>query len=245
MSTQKAVYERRAVKLTPAIDRRAPNPVAQRRRDNLQGWMEREKMSRTELAAKLHVGRAYVSLLFRPDRFFGEKAARAIEESLNMPKDYLESSGQPGEGTQAWSRPSDLIEDMWGLVPRIDLVVAEDGVRYEERQLPAIALTKASMVAKGVTASDGLVCWTATDAAMSPFIQAGDLVLLDTKQTAVLDGEVYALRNAAHVRIRRLNRTFDGGLLMRSDNPLFPDETLPAEHVTPALVLGRVIHRAG
>ena len=202
-------------------------------------------MSRTELAAKINTGRAYVSLLFRADRHFGERTARHIESALNMSDGYLDSSGQPGEGTQSWSKPQDLVEDIWGLVSRVDLVVANGEVSYEERQLPAIAMTKASMLAKGITSSEGLVCWTVEDAGCEPTIQKDDLVLLDTNQTTPVDGLLYAVVFASQLRIKRLSRSFDGGIVASSDDPRFPKETIGPDQLASLKIIGRVVYRSG
>jgi phage repressor protein C with HTH and peptisase S24 domain len=102
------------------------------------------------------------------------------------------------------------------------------------------------MVAQGIRSSDGLVFLVAPNAAMAPYVRAADLVMLDTAQTEILDGEVYALhfgRGAIH--LRRLSHSFDGGLILSADNGAFPQETLPPEQARSATVLGRCLWRAG
>lgn len=217
--------------------------LAERRRANLKNWLEANNISGTEFAALLKVGRAYVSLLHRPDRFFGARAARNIEEKLSMPQYYLDGSGLAEEATQHWKSPAELSDDMQGLVPRIDLVATPEGLQHQHRRLPYMAFTKAWLQHKKVNSPELLRCFTATDDAMAPYVVKGDLVLLDLSQTAIQDGEVYAVQHLGQIRLRRLNQGV-GGLILHVDNPIYPQEQISAEQAQ-GLVLGRCLWRAG
>ena len=67
----------------------AKNNIAEQRRSNLATWMEANQINQTEIAKRAGLGRAYVSLLFKPERFFGEKIARKLEKKLGLPELYL------------------------------------------------------------------------------------------------------------------------------------------------------------
>jgi phage repressor protein C with HTH and peptisase S24 domain len=80
---------------------------------------------------------------------------------------------------------------------------------------------------------------------MEPYLLDGDVVLIDLGQKDVEDGDVYALAYGDELRIKRLSRRFDGGLIIRSDNPRFPEETVAANDLQHVRVLGRHIWRGG
>lgn len=246
MNNKIETTDRRYTRITPVIERRDADPIAQRRRDNLRIWMANNKVTSTGLASRLEVGRAYVSNLNRIDRSFGERAARHIEQKLAMPEGYLDGSSIPGEATENWEKPADIVEDMYGLVPRVDLVPSPSGLQREERQLPPIALPKSWLVAQKIESPDDIVFLLATDDSMLPYIRRHDLVMLDMAQVEIKDGEVYAVQfGGGQIRLRRLNQGFDGGLILQADNSIFPQEALRPEQVAQAQILGRVLWRAG
>jgi phage repressor protein C with HTH and peptisase S24 domain len=83
---------------------------------------------------------------------------------------------------------------------------------------------------------------------MEPFLFDSDTVLVNLGETNVTNGKVYALRYGDELRIKRVYKKLDGGLILHSDNPdhLPRDEELtPAmtqEHIT---IIGRVRDKSG
>lgn len=84
---------------------------------------------------------------------------------------------------------------------------------------------------------------------MEPLLFDGDSVLVNLAENdfaQLLDGKVYAIRYGNELRVKRLYRRLDGGLVLRSDNPAYKDEDLTpqlvAEHIT---LIGRVRDKSG
>jgi phage repressor protein C with HTH and peptisase S24 domain len=83
---------------------------------------------------------------------------------------------------------------------------------------------------------------------MEPFLFDSDTVLVNLGEISVTNGKVYALRYGDELRIKRVYRRLDGGLILHSDNPdhLPRDEDIsPAmaqEHIT---IIGRVRDKSG
>ena len=76
---------------------------------------------------------------------------------------------------------------------------------------------------------------------MEPTILDGALVLVNITKERIVDGQVYALRAPDGLRIKRVQRQMDGGLLLISDNrELFEPERLPPHEAEQISVLGRV-----
>lgn len=81
---------------------------------------------------------------------------------------------------------------------------------------------------------------------MEPMLFDRDTILVNTDETAVVDGKMYAIRYGDELRVKYLIRRLDGTLILRSVNPLYKEEEvapkLAEEHIT---VLGRVRDRSG
>ena len=84
---------------------------------------------------------------------------------------------------------------------------------------------------------------------MEPLLFDGDSVLVNLAEndfSQLSDGKVYAIRYGNELRVKRLFRRLDGGLVLHSDNPAYKDEDLTpalvAEHIT---IIGRVRDKSG
>lgn len=83
---------------------------------------------------------------------------------------------------------------------------------------------------------------------MESLLFDGDTVLVNMAETDVVGGKVYAIRYGDELRIKRIFKRLDGGLILRSDNP---DHIPQNEEVTPDVVdehitiLGRVRDKSG
>jgi phage repressor protein C with HTH and peptisase S24 domain len=80
---------------------------------------------------------------------------------------------------------------------------------------------------------------------MEPYLQDGDTVLIDLGQTALIDNEIYAIRYGDELRIKRLAKRFDGGIFVRSDNTIYPVETVGPGDLEHVNVIGRMLWRGG
>lgn len=75
-----------------------------------------------------------------------------------------------------------------------------------------------------------------------------DSVLVDLSDTSIIDGKVYAFRYGDELRIKRLYKKINGGLIIHSDNENFlprDEELSPAEVDSYVSIVGRVIDKSG
>lgn len=75
-----------------------------------------------------------------------------------------------------------------------------------------------------------------------------DSVLVDLSDTSIVDGRVYAFRYGEELRIKRLYKRINGGLIIHSDNEDFrprDEELSPAEVDNFVSIIGRVIDKSG
>lgn len=218
------------------------------RRENLLKQLAKSKLSRAEFSRKAGVSRSYLSQVLSEGFRFGEKAARALEASLRLPKDSLDAEGDSGLApVSVWDKPEDLPEGVFAIVPHISVrLSAGDGViTGEEMDLPPLAFREDWLKRKNVTSKSNLrVCEVIGDS-MDDRLQDGDLVMIDMGQIEVVNNEVYAIRYGDELRIKRLSKRFDGGLLIRSDNPRYPEESLTPEQSSHITIVGRMLWRGG
>lgn len=91
-------------------------------------------------------------------------------------------------------------------------------------------------------------CFKVHGESMEPFLYDGDTVLVNLSEREIINGKVYAIRYGDELRIKRVYRKIDGGLVLHSDNPTFlpRDEDVPPavvqEHIG---IIGRVRDKSG
>ena len=221
--------------------------LADRRRTNLQAWMDKRKLNQTSLASLLGVGRAYVSLLLQTDRAFGEKSARSIEEKLRMPRYFLDSDGQDPEVLDKWDSPTDLEPGLFGLVPWRELTLSPETheAQIQVRGLPDVALSRESMLEMKITKRDQLVFAYVRGDSLSPYLRSGDVAMVDMAQNQIVEDITYAIKYGEELRFRRLAWRYNGCLLLRSIHPHQIDEIISAQDTHLIQVIGRVVARWG
>lgn len=82
---------------------------------------------------------------------------------------------------------------------------------------------------------------------MITVLNDGDMVLINTAKKDIIDGKIYALVVGRECKIKRLKRSFDGGLVIMSDNPapMYSDEVLTYADMEYIKIIGLAVHRSG
>lgn len=164
-------------------------------------------------------------------------------------------NAQEGTGTPstfqpilAWEFPDDLPEGEFVMVPKLDVKLSA-GNGHEQLEINLTRSTplafRASWVREKRLKPGKLAAMTATGDSMQPGIFDGDSLVVDTSQTEVQDGKVYALWYDGGERVKRLYRLPGGGLRIKSDNPDHPPIEVQPEKLEHVRILGRVVHRSG
>ena len=181
-----------------------------------------------------------------------------VLEGELVPSGLLPGSTQPSGPTETnvsgqiqpivvWENPEDLPEGKYLFIPRrrVRLSAGNGRIALEEDSAPPLAFESNWVRSEGLRFQNLVVVYADGDS-MEPQIRHGDVLLLNLAATEVRDGNVYALRCVDHIRVKRLYRRYDGALILRSDNPEFPDETVPpADQDGHVSVIGEVIWRGG
>lgn len=80
---------------------------------------------------------------------------------------------------------------------------------------------------------------------MEPFLWDGDTILVDCTPRDILAGKIYAFMLYGEMRVKILIPLIRGGIIIRSVNDSFPDETLHDEDLDTFVLIGRVRDRSG
>jgi len=82
---------------------------------------------------------------------------------------------------------------------------------------------------------------TAVCDSMEPTISIGAPLLIDPSFTQVRHDAIYVLRWHGALVPKRLQIDWEGGVWVRSDNPLYEDQRIPAQAVRQLDIVGRVV----
>ncbi|MGE4297070.1 MAG: S24 family peptidase [Desulfovibrionaceae bacterium] len=138
--------------------------------------------------------------------------------------------------------PAPVARDPFFPVPHALAHPSADGSGLEANPAaPYIAFDRAWLEQKGDPHAMRLL--PALGDALLPRIENNDLLLVDTSQTTLYVGQVYAVRLDDDVVVRRIAKQ-PGKILLVSDNPLTEPRTIPLDLDDPALdwqPLGRVV----
>lgn len=148
----------------------------------------------------------------------------------------------------AWEHPDDLPEGEFVMVPRLAVKLSA-GNGHEQVEIEFIKgmpqAFRAQWIREQRLKPNKLAAMTADGDSMETTIYDGDSLLVDTSQTDVVDGKVFALWYDGGERVKRLFRLPGGGLRIKSDNSEHPTIEVPASTMEHVRILGRVVHRSG
>jgi len=153
----------------------------------------------------------------------------------------------PGTQIVEWSGLEDLPPDQYVRVPRVRVELAAGNGHLVEREDdgPPLAFRADWLRKRNLVRTNVRVVYVSGHS-MEPYLQDGDTVLIDLGSRSVRDGEVYALRYGDEVRVKRLFKRVDGGLIVRSDNSAqYPDEQVSGAQLEHVEIIGKVVWRGG
>ena len=90
-----------------------------------------------------------------------------------------------------------------------------------------------------------LILEIAVGESMEPGIRDGDLLLVDTTDRTFRNFGIYVIEARGERLVKRVQRKFDGSLIIISDNKVYQPESIPAELAVEVRAIGRVVWRGG
>ena len=143
-----------------------------------------------------------------------------------------------------WENEEDL-GDNYYLIPRYD-VHADCGsgaVVESEQVLERLAFVKQWVNAHHQPSDLFLI--TAQGHSMVPTIYEGDILLVDKSRKRPSDDGIYILSVDHELIAKRLQRMFDGSVMIVSDNKAYTEQLVPQDQVDKLDIVGRVVWKGG
>ncbi|WP_087022492.1 LexA family transcriptional regulator [Thaumasiovibrio subtropicus] len=78
--------------------------------------------------------------------------------------------------------------------------------------------------------------------AMESTIKDNDSLLVDISKTTLLDGKIFVVKLGNELYAKRIQKSYDGSVLIISDNKEYQPLTIPADKVGALVVLGQVVN---
>lgn len=157
--------------------------------------------------------------------------------------DWLAFGDRGGKRSESvGTLPDDQLGDDFVLVPRYDIqAAAGTGTWADEEHVVDHLAFRGDWLRRTIGVDPRqLVLITAVGESMEPTIRAGDLLLVDTAVTSVIDDAIYVVVKAGHLVVKRLQTFFNGAVSVKSDNPAYVEETISPADAPSLIVAGRV-----
>lgn len=147
----------------------------------------------------------------------------------------------------AWEAPSDLDPDSFMIIPHVDVKFSAGNGRLVEFE-PASKMTgcaqRMEWFHKKKVSPKNLVEVDVDGDSMEPRIPNGSVVIIDKSINSleqVQNRKVYAIRYGDELKIKRLSRRYDGGLIIDSDNPNYEREIVEPNQLEHISIIGRYV----
>ncbi len=152
-------------------------------------------------------------------------------------------SGEGGLETTAQVEPLGM--DDYAFVPLYDAQCSAGAGSWNEnsRVLTHLSFTRYSLRKQGLT-PDHLSAIRIDGDSMEPVLNSGDTVLIDHTRTTIEGEGIYVLRFDGHLYAKRLQRNFDGVVII-SANKEYAPVTVPRDRLEELEVIGKAVWSAG
>ena len=176
-------------------------------------------------------------------RNIGSATAREIEYFLDKPDGWMD--------VPHVREPEPPIYESNAYVTKVRgaKVSAGDGsIAFEHEEVDGSHAFKRSWLRqKGINSVSRCRMVEVEGESMSPYLEHGDIVLVNMDDTAVKDGQVYVVALDGELLVKRLFKQIDGGVELRSDNPSprYVPRHVSGEQLELLRILGRVVWRGG
>jgi len=129
------------------------------------------------------------------------------------------------------------------LVPRYDVhASAGHGSIISSEQIVDHLAFKRDWVRKDLGLNpDKLALINAVGDSMEPAILSNDLLLVDLDSNTLTDDAIYVISVNDSLLVKRIQTMLDGTVKIKSDNPIYDNQTLKKEELSDLRVLGRVV----
>lgn len=175
----------------------------------------------------------------RPPFDMVEKIINSLQVDANWLITGIQSNGNNSEN----NRPHQESDD-YEYIPVYDVEASAGfGMPAYGASEPVshLAFRKDWLKMRGLYPKD-LSIITAKGDSMEPTIESGNTLLVDASKSNPRDGHIYVILSNEALWVKRVQRQFDGSLLLLSDNPAYPPQTLDFKNHPDVQVIGQVVN---
>lgn len=151
-----------------------------------------------------------------------------------------------GEKHQVGQATNRIDDSTYAYVPLYDARCSAGSGAWNERSrvLVNLSFTRYSLRKKGLVPAN-LACLRVDGDSMTGLLEDGDTVMIDLRRNA-LEGEgVYVVMLDDHLYAKRLQRQFDGSVLIISHNAAYKEMMVPKDRLSELHIIGRVVWAGG
>jgi len=146
-----------------------------------------------------------------------------------------------------WDNAEYLPNGAYAIVPRVVISLSKENgeIVINNNKAGSFAFKSDWLKKKGFKKSN-LVCIEFSGDSMRETIKDGALLLINKGEIEINDGKIYCIKYKKELKIKRLYNRFDGGIIMKSDNTIFPEEIATDTEFRENIdVIGQVVWQAG
>lgn len=168
-------------------------------------------------------------------------AAEVSPAWLLMGEPYDKQAGQSGASAAGSLDSADLV-----LVPSygVEASAGNGAPVNDEYVIGRFAFKRSWLARKGLNPQQ-LAVVTARGDSMEPTVRDGDILLVDRNVTRISADGIYLIERDNELYCKRLQRLFDGGVTIMSDNPRYEAQQLAGDAADALNVTGRIIWIGG
>jgi phage repressor protein C with HTH and peptisase S24 domain len=223
------------------------------RRQNMQTLAERFP-SRAQFSEHIGKSPSQINQIIgkTPLKEVGHKMAREVEKVFGLPEGWMDTDHSVSaikENIPQYDLGHvDVYESDEPLHPdeievpfftEVELSAGNGFNNVSEIATQQMRFNLATLSSAGVAPSRAACCKVSGDS-MEPMLPDGATVGIDTSDTHIKDGKVYAINHGGMLRVKFLYRMPFNGLRIRSANPDYQDEEISGEAAKDIRIIGRV-----
>lgn len=205
--------------------------------DRIRARRKELKLTQAELGRKVGISSPAISQLEK-----GESKSPSSDNLLTLSKAL---SCSPEWLQTGIASPVAFTETKFINIPILDVELAAGvGIHIDMEEVTDWVPISQDWICANRLPESHLVVVRVSGDSMSPRLQDGDMLLVNTADKQPMSGKVYAIANGDELRVKRLIKQMSGSWVISSDNkhdPAYQDELVPPHEFTQLRVVGRVI----
>ncbi|PLX92147.1 MAG: transcriptional regulator [Desulfuromonas sp.] len=180
----------------------------------------------------------------------GMSALKKIADVAGVGLEWLVTGNEPREaetGTTIAPGDREAMRGEYTFIPRYAVKAScGSGALVESEQVVDHLAFKTAWLKNTMHLNrDELALISAMGDSMEPTIKEGGILLVDRSRQEVKDDAIYVIKIDGTLVAKRLQRLFDGSIKIKSDNPAYDEQTVPADQVEKLNIIGRVVWGGG